>query len=116
MKKIIILVSLIACSMLFIVGCGTKEIENNEWDKKFTINGALDLTESKYYVNKDNIELQLCYNGDILRVGIVKQIRNSVEEELKGKYKKIDLTIKQEDPYDSANYIFENNKWDKEVK
>lgn len=116
MRKIIYLIALICTISALVVGCGTKEIKDNELDKQFTINGALDLTESKYYVDKDNIEIQLRYNGDVLRVGIVKQIRNSVEEEFKGKYKSIDLTIKQEDPYDSVNYIFENNKWDKEVE
>ncbi|CEP43103.1 hypothetical protein [Paraclostridium sordellii] len=116
MKKIIILISLIACSMLFIVGCGAKEIENSELDKQLTFNEALNLTGSKYYVKKDSIDVELFYKGDILRVGIVTQVRNLIEDELKDKYKKIDLTVTQEDPFDSVNYIFENNKWDKEVK
>ncbi len=115
MKKLILIFTLILCTSLLVIGCGTKEIKDNELDKQFTINGALDLTESKYYVNKDNIEIQLRYKGDVLRVGIVNQIRNSVEEEFKGKYKKIDLTIKQEDPYDSVNYIFTDGKWDKDI-
>ncbi|CEN31415.1 hypothetical protein [Paraclostridium sordellii] len=68
MKKIIMLVLLVVCSMLFIVGCG---------DKQLKFNGALNLTESKY--------------------------------------KNINLIIRQEDSYDSVNYIFENNKWDKDV-
>jgi len=35
---------------------------------------------------------------------------------LKDKYKEIDLTIIQEDPFDSVNYIFKNGKWDKELE
>lgn len=35
--------------------------------------------------------------------------------ELKDKYKKIDLTIIQEDHFESVNYIFENGKLDKKV-
>lgn len=106
-EKIIMLVLLVVCSMLCIVGCG---------DKQLKFNGALNLTESKYYADKDNIYFQLNYNDDILRVGIITQIRKLVEEELKGKYKNINLIIRQEDPYDSVNYIFENNKWYKDVE
>lgn len=116
MKKIIYLMALIFTISLLVVGCGTKEVENSELDKKLTFNEALNLTGSKYYAKKDSIDVELFYKGDILRVGIITQIRNLIEDELKGKYKKIDLTVTQEDPFDSVNYIFENNKWDKEVK
>lgn len=116
MKKLILLFTLLICTSLFIVGCGSKEVQNSEFDKQLSFNESLDLTGSKYYVNKDSIEIKLFYKGDILRVGIITQIRNLVESELKDKYKKIDLTIIQEDPFDSVNFIFENNKWDKEVE
>jgi len=45
-----------------LVGCGTKEIDNIELDKKVKINGTLNLTGSQYEVNKGNIDIKLIYN------------------------------------------------------
>lgn len=115
MKKYI-LSFLIILSIFSLVGCGTKEIDNSELDESVKINDTLNLTGSQYEVNKDNIDIKLIYSGDILKVGIITQIRNIVETELKDKYKKIDLTIIQEDPFESVNYIFENGKWDKDIE
>lgn len=115
MKKYI-LSFLIILSVFSLVGCGTKEIDNSELDEKVKINNTLNLTSSQYEVKKSNIDVKLIYNGDILKVGIITQIRNTVEMELKDKYKEIDLTIIQEDPFDSVNYIFKDEKWDKEVE
>lgn len=116
MKKIFtVIISTIFISLL-VVGCGTKEIKNSELDDKLKFNETIELTGSKYETNKDKIDIQLDYKGDILRVGIVTQIRNTIESEFKDDYKEINLLIIQEDPFESVNYIFKDNKWDKEVE
>lgn len=116
MKKIIILLITIICIGLIIVGCGSEEIENSELDDKLRFNENIELTGSLYETNKDKIDIQLDYKGDVLRVGTINHIRNTVEMEFKDEYKEINLLIIQEDPFDSVNYLFKDNKWDEDVE
>lgn len=116
MKKIILLLISIICLGIFLVGCGSEEIKNSELDDKLKFNETIELTGSKYETNKDKIDIQLDYKGDILRVGIVTQIRNTIESEFKDDYKEINLLIIQEDPFESVDYTFKDNKWDKDVE
>lgn len=82
--------------------------------------GSCKLQYSKFYLDKDGenkiIKIDLNYDGRVMTVGVVKKIRNNIENIFKEKCNEIDLTIVQQHPMDLYECKYINGSWDKEVK
>lgn len=97
----------------------TGEIEINELTEKLS-NSEFELKRTKYESNiknaKKTIDVKLDFEGKVLIVGAVNNIRQIVSNYLENDYDVVNLMITQSNPTDFVEYTYENNQWDREVK
>lgn len=114
MKKILLLTTII-CLLLIMVGCGTKEIKNEELDKKLEFD-TNNLKYTNYEVDGKTINVTLTYDENVMIIGVMKKIRTLIKNEFGDTYKVINLNVVQTNPPNSINYTFKENKWDRAVQ
>ena len=121
MKKIISTLILIVLGTSLLVGCGTKteELKEPTLDKNITF-GDLKLDYSKYILEtkgkQKTLKVQLTYKSNVMIVGKIEKIRNTVAREFGDKVNEIQISIKQFKPVDAVEYTYKDGKWDKPVE
>ncbi|WP_338627594.1 hypothetical protein QJR52_06825 [Clostridium baratii] len=119
-KTIVILMSFVLGITLF-VGCGTKteELKEPTLDKNITF-GDLKLDHSKYTLEtkgkQKTLKVELTYKANVMIVGKVEKIRNTIVREFGDKVDEIQLNIGQLKPIDGVKYIYKDGAWDKPVE
>ncbi|WP_024614703.1 hypothetical protein [Clostridium sp. Ade.TY] len=121
MKKIISILLTILVTLSLFVGCGTKteELKEPTLDKNITF-GDLKLDYSKYTLEtkgkQKTLKVELTYKANVMIVGKVEKIRNTIVREFGDKVDEIKLNIKQFKPIDGVEYTYKDGKWDKPVE